>query len=266
MYKKNNNNNYYCSNCGRNGHAFSKCRFPITSIGVIPFRYSQRGIEYMMICRKDTLGYVDFMRGKYTLTSKSHILKIIDEMTEFEKKRLLNDDFEYLWNNLWGETVGIQYRGEKYISKEKFDTLKIGIPNKYSLSSLIHESSTKWSEPEWGFPKGRRNYREKDIACGLREFEEETGYSKYNVNLIQNIIPFDEIFTGSNYKSYKHKYYLGYIPEEVEPVKMYQTTEVSKIQWKTYNECINSIRDYNLEKKSIISRIHYVLLNYRIYI
>ena len=40
------------------------------------------------------------------------------------------------------------------------------------------------SEKEWGFPKGRRNFQEKDIVCGIREFEEETGY---NINDILDI-------------------------------------------------------------------------------
>jgi 8-oxo-dGTP pyrophosphatase MutT (NUDIX family) len=45
-------------------------------------------------------------------------------------------------------------------------------------------------EPEWGFPKGRRNYNEKDIDCALREFSEETGYSKYSLKNIENIQQF----------------------------------------------------------------------------
>ena len=51
----------------------------------------------------------------------------------------------------------------------------------YTLTSLINESTTAWDVPEWGIPKGRRNYQEKDLQCGLREFEEETGYLKINI-------------------------------------------------------------------------------------
>jgi 8-oxo-dGTP pyrophosphatase MutT (NUDIX family) len=32
-----------------------------------------------------------------------------------------------------------------------------------------------WEEPEWGFPKGRRDTQESDWVCALREFKEETG-------------------------------------------------------------------------------------------
>ena len=74
-----------------------------------------------------------------------------------------------------------------------------------------------WGEPEWGFPKGRRNYHEKDISCALREFEEETGYKRTDLSIMQNIQPVEEIFTGSNYKSYKHKYFIAYMSESSTP-------------------------------------------------
>ena len=76
----------------------------------------------------------------------------------------------------------------------------------YDLKELIDESNNlgHWNEAEWGFPKGRRNYQEKDFECALREFTEETGINSKNLHNIQNILPFEEIFTGSNYKSYKH--------------------------------------------------------------
>jgi hypothetical protein len=33
---------------------------------------------------------------------------------------------------------------------------------KYTLNELIDASDPGWDEPEWGFPKGRRNPQEKD--------------------------------------------------------------------------------------------------------
>ena len=44
----------------------------------------------------------------------------------------------------------------------------------------------------------------------------------------------------------------------------YDKTEVSKIEWKTFEECISCIRPYNLEKKKMLEDIHSCLLEYKI--
>jgi len=55
-----------CNNCLEYGHSFHQCKKPITSLGIIVFKYDKYNIpNYLLICRKDSLGYVDFMRGKY---------------------------------------------------------------------------------------------------------------------------------------------------------------------------------------------------------
>ena len=39
----------------------------------------------------------------------------------------------------------------------------------------------------------------------------------------------------------------------------YQKSEVSKVEWKTYDDSLLCIRDYNLEKKEILKKVHTVL-------
>ena len=46
----------------------------------------------------------------------------------------------------------------------------------------------------------------------------------------------------------------------------YQKSEVSKIEWKTINNCLESIRSYNLEKKILIININKVSQEYRLYL
>ena len=59
--KKNIQSNTFCTNCGKNGHLYHSCKKPITSSGIICFRKNKDNkFEYLMICRKDSLGYVDF--------------------------------------------------------------------------------------------------------------------------------------------------------------------------------------------------------------
>lgn len=252
----------FCNNCGKNGHLYHQCKQPITSIGIICFR-EKNDIEYLMIRRKDSFGYVDFMRGKYPLYNKKFIKSLINEMTIHEKHKLITLSFEELWNDLWGDEVGIQYRNEEASSKEKLENLKIGVHfnnELYSLKSIISESDTNWLETEWGFPKGRRNYQENDLQCALREFEEETGFDKNKINLVMNIVPFEEIFIGSNLKSYKQKYYIAKMNNDcIEDLECYQKTEVSKIRWVNIEDAISLMRYYDTEKIQIIKNINYIL-------
>ena len=156
----------FCNNCGKNGHQFHSCKHPITSIGIITFRMLDNKIQYLMIKRKHSLGFVEFMRGKYPLYNYEYLLNIFDEMSIYEKELIKKSTFDELWNYLWGEQIGIQYRGEEKVSREKFEVLTIGIEGKvsYNLEKIIENSSTIWDEPEWGFPKGRRNYQEKELG------------------------------------------------------------------------------------------------------
>lgn len=259
----------HCNNCGISGHTFGNCKFPITSIGIIAYRFNNdNNLEYLMICRKDTIGFIEFMRGKYSVINKLYIQNLISEMTIDEKRNILNNDFDTLWYCLWGDCVSNQFKSEEKTSREKFNLLKIGITNKdifYNLQTLIEESQTCWLQAEWGFPKGRHNNLEKDLMCGLREFEEETGYPSHSVDIIQNLLPFEEIFTGSNYKSYKHKYYIGYIRLNQEPSKQYQQTEISKVKWASYDEAKNLIRPYNLEKIDVLKKVNDTLTKYKVY-
>ena len=61
-----NKNINICNNCGKQGHSFNQCKLPIISYGIILFRSSVRGLEFLMIRRKDSFGYIDFISGKYS--------------------------------------------------------------------------------------------------------------------------------------------------------------------------------------------------------
>jgi ADP-ribose pyrophosphatase YjhB (NUDIX family) len=297
---------HYCNNCGKTGHAFHQCKYPITSIGVIVYRKKNTNdvvsngnananandnevdetdvdtddsdanekevdvddnIKYLMISRKDSLGFVEFIRGKYQLYNEIYLRNIIDGMTNSEKKRLLTDDFDTLLQSLWGENINVNYRSEELISREKFNKLKEGIKideTIYSLKTLIEESKTSWETSEWGFPKGRRNYQEKELVCALREFQEETGYKKNLIKIIQNLLPLEEIFTGTNFKSYKHCYYVGCMETFEEPSEPFQESEVGQMGWFSYKEALKLIRPYNIEKSDILSKVNQIITTYTI--
>lgn len=260
-----------CNNCGKHGHMFHQCKLPITSYGIVAFKCGTNGIEYLMIRRKHSFGYIDFIRGKYSVHNLDHILIILDEMSVDEKRRINTMPFETLWKEMWGSNLfNNQYKNEEISSKKKFEALKQGITvedKTLTLKDMTELSNTNWEETEWEFPKGRRNQRERDLDCAMREFEEETGINKTVLNVIENVLPFEEIFIGSNYKCYKHKYYLAYVHDfpEGDALLNFQETEVSKIEWKTFQDCLGSIRPYNLEKTELIFNINKVLQEYRLY-
>jgi 8-oxo-dGTP pyrophosphatase MutT (NUDIX family) len=189
-------------------------------------------------------------------------------MSLVEKHGILTKTFDELWLNMWGNSSNIQYKNEEATSSKKMETIRNGVVinnDNITLRNIVENSSTKWNETEWEFPKGRRNHKEKDLDCALREFEEETGVSKEKITVVENVLPFEEIFIGTNHKSYKHKYFLAYMNDTEENLENFQITEVSKIEWKTIDNCLESIRPYNLEKMRLITNINKVLQEYRLY-
>lgn len=223
-----------------------------------------------MIRRRDSFGFVDFIRGKYSLNDEEYIQRIIDEMTMTEKANLMRLTFDQLWRLLWGDyTRGSQYKNEENVSFEKYRQVLGGIRTKdgriKNLQQFIDDSTTRWTETEWGFPKGRRNYNEKDLPCALRECLEETGYDITAENVIQNIAPFDEIFMGSDAKCYKQKYFLAMVDLDKKPKKAHDIMEVGLMKWMSFDECIRTIRPYNLEKIGIVCKINNILSRYRIF-
>ena len=268
-----NKNTHICNNCGNRGHFFKHCRLPISSFGVLLYRMNiDNIIEYLMICRKKTFGYIDFISGNYLMNDNDHILNMFKQMTIYEKQLIQQNDFDILWDELWRpiNKENLYYnniRNIKYseiienLPKTKYDYIK-----KRCLINLIEKSSTfgSWLEPEWEFPKGRKNHKESEYECAMRETMEETGY---NCELFKEITfskdnIFDESFIGSNNKKYRHKYFvmsLDYLSSL--SYGEFDTSEVSTISWKTFNECNISIRPYNIEKKKVLAKINNYLHN-----
>jgi hypothetical protein len=270
----------WCNNCGKGGHAFSQCKIPITSFGCIVFRNNKetKKREYLMICRRYTIAYLEFVRGKYIVTDKESVIALLQQMTNRERELIAIADFRTIWNTTWGGSHN-RYYGEDAQSSEKFSALC----RQYNMAILLKECldncentsgdgscqfpSQGWNEPEWGFPKGRREYKETDYNCAIREFQEETGIRSILLQQIKNIIPVEENFMGSNFKSYKHKYYLMYMDFDDTITKTdFQKSEVSCLSWKTCEECIECIRPYNLEKKALIKNIDTALRDFFIFV
>ena len=88
-----------CNNCSKNGHVLHQCKLPIISCGIILLQKINNIYYYLMIRRKDSFGYIDFIYGKYNPNNLYQVQQKIDEMSIEEKKRLLSLSFDELWKH-----------------------------------------------------------------------------------------------------------------------------------------------------------------------
>jgi len=282
----------HCSNCNKLGHFFRDCKEPVTSYGIIAYRVRQpasslepavlnqiektdtingldeKQVEVLLIQRRDTLGYVEFMRGKYLVGNVDYVMSLFNQMTVSELERLEAYDFETLWNALWNNQISRQYRQEYETALAKYNSLVAGGEDAHgkTLEWYIEHANREWITPEWGFPKGRRGNRESEISCALREFTEETGLDESQCNLVKNLLPIEENFLGGNRIQYRHRYYLAYCKQTTEVCIDVSNTimnrEIGDIGWFTFEKAMSLIRPYNIEKRQILSTAETILTNY----
>lgn len=252
-----------CVNCKKQGHSFRDCKEPTSSYGIIAVRYiSIEGTpipHYLMIRRRDSLGYVDFLRGKYALSNKSYIETLLNQMTQSELQRLLTLPFDELWTSLWNSQNTRQFRLEYEHAKRTFETIRnTGDISGKTLARYVADVRTRWEEPEWGFPKGRRSPHESEIACALREFSEETGVPAKDVRIRVGQSAEIEEYTGTNGIRYRHSYYLADCNTNVSVNvgNRVQTREVGDIGWFTFGDGCLKLRPTNPEKVAVFSAVH----------
>ena len=248
----------YCRNCGNKGHSYRECNNPILSFGIILYHTDEEDkTEIIMIERKDSLAFIEFIRGKYyNIYNHDYIQLIIDRMSTEEKQRLLENTFDELWTNLWLNTDNINYKIKREYSKSKvlFNNLKDR--KDLNLKYFIDHSASNYTNNEWELPKGRRENYENNKECAIREVNEETNIKHEMYSLLDYITPINEEYTGINNVRYKHNYYMGKMKQRVDVYmneeNKDQQSEVRNIKWLTEEEGLNSIRDYDENKKSVI--------------
>ncbi|KAG1667178.1 hypothetical protein FOA52_004173 [Chlamydomonas sp. UWO 241] len=238
-----------------------------------------------MVQRKDSFSFVEFMRGKYDIGNMQYIKKLYSTMTDRERKLLLTQTFSWLWHDMWQSSVSGGSNGggsngggsngsgsfakEYADAKTKYEMLRggytiraagTGTPEFLDLSYLYKNTTTALLEPEWGFPKGRRNINENDAACAMREFREETGVDPAHVTILSQTKPFDEVFSGSNSVRYKHVYYIAQClcpPQETarfDPDDKVQAREIRQVRWMDFDTAMSHISLANQERREMFER------------
>lgn len=249
-----------CLNCGIRGHTFRECRLPVMSYGVIAVKFVETIPHYLLIRRRDSLAYVEFLRGKYKPTNHEYIQLLCNEMTASERARLLSTEFTELWHNLWNGQRSRQFRNEAETAQAAFQALTTrGDSVGKKLSEYVASCTQTWTEPEWGFPKGRRNLHEQDRACAVREWKEETGLSEHSLHLLAET-PYDEEYVGSNGIPYKQVYFIGACASSLTATlhteNTVMTREIGGIGWCTFEEALAHIRHTNTAKRNLLTQLH----------
>ncbi|AYV83930.1 MAG: NUDIX hydrolase [Hyperionvirus sp.] len=229
-----------------------KANKPITSYGIILVKLGNP-VQFLMIRRRETFGYTDFVRGRYQPTNTNQISTLFQEMTAAEHDKIKNWDFDMLWNDKWAHNDKKylpNIKKEYTISKEKFNNLNL----KYYLDNI----KPKYTEGEWGFPKGRCDSHEATVSCALREFTEETGITPDEIKLLSQIEPLVETKIGSDNKIYKYTYYTAQLISNIEPTitTKSQKSEIDAIKFFSYKDAYQLIRPEDIDKKNILTRLH----------
>ncbi|NBR60737.1 NUDIX domain-containing protein [bacterium] len=248
----------FCNNCGVSGHTFKDCRDPILSCGIIllrnrrthgpsPLPIQLNDLELLMVRRKDSMSYTEFMRGRYETTNIAYVKKLIENMTITELSRLRKDTFESLWDKLWASPE--KHEHEFKLSKSKYD----------SVREHLFTTNTIYNEPEWGFPKGRRLKCETDGQCAEREFYEETNIPRSSYIIVSGVI-LEETFRGTNDVPYSHRYFVALLknPNEIDihqKFTLMQRREISAIGWKSLSDCDSLTRPHYIGRKPMLLQL-----------
>jgi ADP-ribose pyrophosphatase YjhB (NUDIX family) len=230
------------------------CRLPSLSVGIIATTHIKGVLHFLLIRRKDGMAFCDIVRRRNPITNKLHLQNLVNTMTNSEKQRILSEKHETMWKQMWSGNCK-NAKTEQATAHANFQKLL----ESGDLQEAVRKSETDWKETEWEFPKGRKNYQERDQACAVREFEEETGIPSEQMQIISNIVPIEEAFTGTNGKAYRHRHYVAYINNPNVCLDNFQKSEVSAISWFPFNVAMNKIRDYHYEKKRSLSFVNSVV-------
>lgn len=272
----------FCTNCGGEGHLFRQCIAPVTSYGVIMVRArkgfdiahrlaTQPGcitgldnepLEYLLIQRRDSLGFIELMRARYKITDVDYIILHLKGITQHEREKYRDGPFEEVWNSMWGLNHSHLYKNEYETARTKWETIHKGVTDAsgkfWTVQDMIDAAGPAQATPEWGFPKGRRDAQESDYECAMREMFEETGVTEQQVIPIQNLEPLVESFLGTNHVNYCHKYYIVWVPADLKieftMENDHMRREIGAIQWLPLDDAMSRIRPENIEKREVLLR------------
>tara|TARA_Y100000389_G_scaffold179456_1_gene193529 strand:- start:8403 stop:9194 length:792 start_codon:yes stop_codon:yes gene_type:complete len=238
----------------------SKSWKSIRSYGIILFRINSftKDIEYLLVCRKSTYCFVDFILGKYDEKNLEYIKFMIKNMTYSERISISTKSFDDLWSELYNNSRNPSGAFYDYVCA-KF--------NKILHTFLLYNTSLicSYKYPEWGFPKGRPNNNEDPFDCAIRELYEETRIKRGTYNIIPNILPFEEKYVGTNGHSYRNVFFVGNAFQDcvafIDKTNSSQVREIGYIKWMKFDDAIRIFRTHETSKRCVLQAVNECIMN-----
>ena len=214
-------------------------------------------IQFLMVQRKNSLGYLEFMRGRYCIENISSLSHLLEQMTPDELDDINKKDFDILWNDLWdSNNIRNKNHHKEYLnSKQKFYQLKL------SHNNILSDIKPLYLFNEWGFPKGRRESYEPDLVCAIREFEEETTLVEDDYVILEKCKSIRENLIGTNGICYAHNYFLSILNDNLTIIDE-SNREIGQTKVLNLSECLEKIRPYHKNKIRIIKNIYTIINNF----
>lgn len=198
------------------------------SYGIVCYCASHSGPRYLLVQRKDSLCFVDFVRGRYETHDADYIGNLLAGMTAEERELLASKPgFGDLWRRVWGDRGGPRrwYRE----AEAKFLAVRHpGVADPAVLPACA-------AEPEWGFPKGGGAACETEVQAALREFREETGYACALVGP-----RYVDSFLGTDGNRYQHVFFLARVVSRESDA--YDSVEIRDVQWFSHQQARLKLR------------------------
>ena len=277
-------NYLYCLNCNKKGHRHKDCRFPINSYGLVVYKGAAHATpvtpvahdwRYLMIQKRYTPVYVELLRARYhngSMLNLKYLTAIIMALPLNERHYITSYEFDYLWHSLWrwqGTTEQMQciFEDMSHASTASI-CFKQSSESELCFASLFRDHPTTLLEPDWEFPKGRREDGESDQDCAIRECAEETTLKSDDYKIFLDVKLFQEKFNGINHITYCNSYYLAELtnhdqPIYYDPAHFEQNREIRKIGWFTEAEVKQLINPEHKYRFSMFADIHQLVTNFK---
>ncbi len=244
---------FFCMNNSRRQHSSRQRKHQRGRIGcgIVAYRITNTGtIEYLMIQRKDSIGFINICTGKYSINSKGYIIKLLKHCRIDELELFRNLKIPSMVRNL-----RLLNKLHNLYSMPWFERTVCGIMHRKKTGQLPKSLG-------WGFPKGQRHANETDYQCAIREFEEETGYNYDHFKLVHPHRIYDR-FIGINGRRYDYRYYIAECEDnalkvpDIDKNKPEQFYEIRNIKWVTYEHIYHKIP--RMSQRNFLANIHVIV-------